>query len=214
MADLTLYTYWRSSAAYRVRIALNLKGLNAQMVPVNLLHAEQRAESFGDINPQRMVPVLLDGPHRLTQSLAILEYLDQTYPTPPLLPADPLQAARVRAIVQIIACDIHPLNVPRVTQYLTQQIGISEEQKTAWMRHWMNEGLTAVEALLSDHAGHGFCVGDSPSMADCLLVPQVYSARRFEVDMEAFPLIRRINEHCLTLPHFRQAAPEAQADAL
>lgn len=214
MADLTLYTYWRSTAAYRVRIALNLKGLNAAMVPVNLLAAEQQAEPFGDINPQRMVPVLQVGDQRLTQSLAILEYLDEAYPAPPLLPSNALQAARVRAIAQAIACDVHPLNVPRVMNYLTLQFGVSEEQKTVWMHHWIKEGMAALEALLENSAAHGFCVGETATIADCCLVPQVYNARRFKVDMEAFPVIRRINEHCLSLKAFREAAPDAQIDAV
>lgn len=212
MADLTLYTYWRSTAAYRVRIALELKGLAATMIPVNLLTGEQLEAGFSATNPQRMVPVLEDEGVRLMQSLAIIEYLEETYPTPPLIPSDPVQAAKARAIAQLIASDIHPLNVPRVTKYLAQQFGISEEQKLEWMRHWMHEGFTALEVLLAETSTHGFCIGDAPTIADCCLVPQVYSATRFGLSVDDFPNIGAVIAHCRTLSAFYRAAPDRQAD--
>lgn len=214
MADLTLYTYWRSTAAYRVRIALELKGLSATMVPVNLLQGEQLSDSFAATNPQHMVPVLEDDGVRLTQSLAILEYLEEAYPTPPLIPSNPVQAAQARAIAQLIACDIHPLNVPRVTKYLTEQYGISEEQKLDWMCHWMHEGFTALEALLTETSTQGFCVGDSPSIADCCLVPQVYNARRFGLSLTTFKKIETIAATCLGISAFSRAGPEQQTDCV
>jgi maleylacetoacetate isomerase len=212
MADLSLYTYWRSTAAYRVRIALELKGLAATVIPVNLLHGEQLAAEFGAINPQHMVPVLEDEQVRLTQSLAILEYLEEVYPTPPLIPSDPVQAAQVRAIAQLIACDIHPLNVPRVTGYLTREFGITEAQKTAWMHHWMQQGLAALESLLTQTATHDYCVGPTPTIADCCLIPQVYSARRFSVILDHYPRIRHLYDACHLLSAFVRAAPEQQPD--
>lgn len=212
MTDLTLYTYWRSTAAYRVRIALALKGLSATMIPINLLKGEHLSGAFNATNPQHMLPVLEDDGVRLTQSLGILEYLEDVYPTPPLLPSDPVQAARVRAIAQAIACDIHPLNVPRVMKYMTEQFGISEEQKTAWMQHWIREGLRAVEALLDHSSKHPLCVGSTPTIAECCLIPQVYNAKRFGVELDEFRSISKIYSHCLTLQAFQSAAPEMQVD--
>jgi maleylacetoacetate isomerase len=214
LSDLTLYTYWRSTAAYRVRIALALKGLETTMIPVNLLMGHQRADDFVQTNPQRMVPVLEAHGVRLTQSLAILDYLEAIYPSPSLLPSHPLQAARVREIAQLIACDIHPLNVPRVTTYLTEHFGMNEAQKLAWMRHWMHEGLSALESLLAASQADGFCVGQSPTIADCCLIPLLYSARRFGVPLENFTHALRVEQHCENLDGFIRAKPERQSDAV
>lgn len=215
---LTLYTYFRSSAAYRVRIALHLKGLDWQSVPIHLLKdgGQQRSTAYLARNPQGLVPALAlaDGT-TLTQSLAIMEYLDEAYPhTPALLPTDIVGRAQVRALAQTIACDIHPLNNLRVLNYLTQQLGVSDADKATWYKHWMAAGLTALEAMLvqSDATGQ-FCHGNQPTLADCCLIPQLYNARRFQCPLDAYPTLLRIESHCLTLPAFVQAAPEQQPDA-
>ena len=214
---LTLYTYFRSSAAYRVRIALSLKGLDYQSAPVHLVRdgGQQRQAAYLGKNPQGLVPALeLPDGTVLTQSLAIMEYLEEAYPQQPLLPADALGRARVRALSQAIACDIHPVNNLRVLQYLQQQLHIDDAQKNAWYRHWISEGLGAVEALLARHPATGsFCHGDTPTLADCCLVPQVFNALRFGCPLDAFPTVRRIAEHCNTLAAFAQAAPARQPDA-
>jgi maleylacetoacetate isomerase len=214
---LKLFTYFRSSAAYRVRIALNLKGLAYEAVPVHLLrdggqqhHADYRARS-----PLGNVPALeIENGDTLTQSLAIIEYVDEIYRESPLLPAAAECRARVRALSQTIACDIHPLNNLRVLRYLVKELGITEEQKDGWYRHWVNQGLAAVETLLANDCRTGdFCHGDAPTMADCCLVPQVFNARRFNCSLADLPTIRRIVDRCEQLPAFRQAAPDQQADA-
>ena len=213
---MKLYTYFRSSAAYRVRIALNLKGLDYEAVPVHLVRGggEHRQPAYLGLNPAGLVPALEDQGQVLTQSLAIIEYLEESHPQPALLPAAPLDRARVRAIAQAIACDIHPVNNLRVLQYLTRELDASEEQKNAWYRHWIGVGLQAVEAMLAGDARTGaFCHGDTPGLADCCLVPQVYNAKRFEVDLTPYPTLRRINDHCLSLPAFDLARPEKQGDA-
>lgn len=212
---LTLYTYFRSSAAYRVRIALNLKGLAYTPVPVHLLKdgGEQNQPAYRAKSPLGTVPTLECDDGVLTQSLAILEYLDETHPAPALLPADPGGRARVRAIAQTIACDIHPINNLRVLRYLVHTLGITPEQKTAWYRHWVMDGLAAVEALLADPRTGTFCHGDTPTLADCCLVPQVFNALRFDCDLSGFPTLSRIAAHCDTLDAFRAAAPGAQPDA-
>ena len=213
---MKLHTYFRSSAAYRVRIALELKGLVWQAVPVHLLRhgGEQHQPDYLAINPAGRVPTLVDDEQVLTQSLAIIEYLDETHPAVPLLPADAPGRARVRAIAQTIACDIHPLNNLAVLQYLTRELGVDDAHKTAWYRHWVESGLAVVERLLAEHPATGaFCHGDGPTVADCCLVPQVYNARRFACDLSAMPTIGRIVERCESLEAFRRAAPEAQADA-
>lgn len=210
----TLYTYFRSSAAYRVRIALALKKLPYRSVPVHLLNqgGEQRLPAYAALNPQRLVPAwqTADGAV-LAQSLAIIEYLEETHPEPPLLPADPLQRARVRAFAQHIACDIHPLNNLRVLQYLAQNEGWDEAKKQAWYAHWVHSGFAALEALLTDSSA--YCFGDTPTLADCCLIPQVYNARRFQIDLSVYPRICRIDETAARHPAFIQAAPEQQADA-
>lgn len=213
---MKLYTYFRSSAAYRVRIALNLKGLAWDAVPVHLVRdgGEQRHPAYLELNPVGLVPTLDDDGQLLTQSLAIIEYLDETHPEPGLLPADPADRARVRAIAQTIACDIHPINNLRVLQYLKREFGISDAQRDAWYRHWVEVGLAGVEQLLARDKRTGtFCHGDAPTLADCCLVPQVFNARRFGCDLSAMPTVRRIAERCATLEAFRQAAPENQPDA-
>lgn len=213
---MKLYTYFRSSAAYRVRIALNLKGLAWEAVPVHLVKdgGQHRKPDYLTLNPAGLVPALEDDGQVLTQSLAIIEYLDETHPEPPLLPADALGRARVRAIAQAIACDIHPINNLRVLQYLKRELGVSDAQKDAWYRHWCELGLAAVEAMLAGDARTGrFCHGEAPGLADCCLVPQVFNARRFGANLDAMPTILRIVEACETLDAFRLAAPGMQPDA-
>lgn len=213
---MKLHTYFRSSAAYRVRIALALKGLDYEAVPVHLVRGggEHRQPAYLGLNPAGLVPALEDQGQVLTQSLAIIEYLEEIRPQPALLPAAPLDRARVRAIAQAIACDIHPVNNLRVLQYLTREFGASEEQKNAWYRHWIGVGLQAVEAMLAGDARTGaFCHGDTPGLADCCLVPQVFNARRFDCPLDEMPTIRRIVATCEGLEAFRRAAPENQADA-
>ena len=213
---MKLHTYFRSSAAYRVRIALHLKGLDYEAVPVHLVRGggEHRQPAYLGLNPAGLVPALEDAGQVLTQSLAIVEYLEETHPQPALLPAAALDRARVRAIAQAIACDIHPVNNLRVLQYLTRELGVSEEQKNAWYRHWIGVGLRAVEAMLAGDARTGaFCHGDTPGLADCCLVPQVFNARRFGCELSAMPTVLRIADRCAGLEAFRRAAPEAQPDA-
>ncbi|MBB3232759.1 maleylacetoacetate isomerase [Halomonas stenophila] len=210
----TLYGYFRSSAAYRVRIALNLKGLAYDQAPVNLVKGEQRGDDFLDRNPQGLVPVLeTDDGQRLTQSLAICEYLEERHPDPALLPADAAGRARVRALAQLVASEIHPLNNLRVLKYLVHELEVDDTAKRAWYHHWIHEGFAALEARLTREAGTGeFCHGDTPSLADICLVPQVFNAERFDCDLSAYPTIRRIVASCRALPAFQQAAPEAQPD--
>jgi maleylacetoacetate isomerase len=212
--SLKLYTYWRSSAAYRVRIALHLKGLAFESIPVHLVKDEQHAAAFKDVNPQELIPVLRHGDRVLTQSLAIMEYLDETFPEKPLLPAVARDRQRVRAIAAMVACDIHPLGNLRVQQYLERELGATQEQREAWSRHWIGKGFEAIERVLSDSPATGeFCEGDRPTMADCCLVPQVYNARRFNLDLAPYPTIARIDAACRALDAFQAAQPERQPDA-
>jgi maleylacetoacetate isomerase len=213
---MKLYTYFRSSAAYRVRIALNLKGLKYEAVPVHLLRAggEQLQEDYRKINPSALVPTLQDERGTLSQSMAILEYLEETHPGVPLLPADPLGRARVRELCQIVACDIHPLNNLRVLRYLVKTLGLNDAAKNEWYRHWVIEGLASLEAHLARDPGTaGFCHGETPTLADCFLVPQVFNAQRFEIDLSAYPNVARINAACVRLPAFEHAHPSQQPDA-
>lgn len=213
---MRLYTYFRSTAAWRVRIALNIKGLEWQPVPIHLLRdgGEQHGEPYRALNPQGLVPLLVDGDERIAQSLAIIEYLDETHPEPPLLPRSAANRARVRALAQVIACDIHPLNNLRVQQYLAGEFGADDAAKRAWMHKWMGAGFDALERMLAGDARTGACChGDEPTLADLCLVPQVFNARRFGLDLAPFPVIARIEAHCSGLPAFRDAAPERQADA-
>jgi maleylacetoacetate isomerase len=213
---LCLHSYWRSSAAYRVRIGLNLKGLEYATAPVHLVRdgGEQHHDAFDSLNPQHLVPVLQHGQRRLRQSLAILEYVDEVWPEPPLLPATARDRARVRALAHLVACDIHPLNNLRVLQYMERDWGVPSAERDAWVRHWIVEGFRPLETLLADNPSTGtYCEGEQPGLADCCLVPQVYNARRFGVDMASFPTIARIDAACLALPAFDAARPEHQPDA-
>ncbi|MCW5620440.1 MAG: maleylacetoacetate isomerase [Burkholderiales bacterium] len=213
---MKLYTYFRSSAAYRVRIALNLKGLDYEAVPVHLVRGggEHRQPAYLGLNPAGLVPPLEDQGQVLTQSLAIIEYLEESHPQPALLPAAPLDRARVRAIAQAIACDIHPVNNLRVLQYLTRELDASEEQKNAWYRHWIGVGLQAVEAMLAGDARTGaFCHGDTPGLADCCLVPQIFNARRFDCDLSGLPRTMAVFDACMLLQAFQNAQPSACPDA-
>ena len=216
-SGLVLYGYWRSSAAYRVRIALNLKGLSWENRPVHLVRdgGEQHAPDYAAMNPQELVPTMRDGARTFTQSLAIMEYLEETHPEPPLLPGDARSRARVRALAQAVACDIHPLGNLRVLQQLRTAFGAQDEQVKAWMQHWIASGFSALEAMLArDHATGRYCHGDAPGLADACLVPQCYNARRWGVPLENYPVIRRIDAACGELDAFRTAAPELQPDAL
>jgi maleylpyruvate isomerase len=213
---MKLYSYFRSSASYRVRIALNFKGLSYEYLPVHLVRngGEQLAPAYRTVNPDGLVPVLVDGNEVITQSLAIIEYLEEVHPEPALLPRDPFARAHVRSLALQIACEIHPLNNPRVLKYLTGTFGAEEETKSAWYRHWIQRGFeTLEERLTKDHRTGEFCYGDCPTVADLFLIPQVFNARRFEIDMRGYPTIERINEHALKLAAFVAATPDHQPDA-
>lgn len=210
---MRLYTYFRSSAAFRARIALNLKGLDYEPRYVNLQKGEQRAADYLDLNAQGLVPALEDAGVLHTQSLAIIEYLEERHPEPPLLPREAVPRARVRALALAIACDIHPLNNLRVLQYLEQAMGLTRDQRFEWYRHWVAEGFAAFERMLDDPQTGTYCHGDAPTLADVALVPQVFNAQRFNCDLAPYPRIRRIHEACLALPAFERAVPANQADA-
>jgi maleylacetoacetate isomerase len=215
-SSLVLYSYWRSSAAFRVRIALNLKGLRYETRGVHLLHngGEQHAPDYVAINPQELVPALVDGDRVITQSMAIVEYLDETHPQPALLPPDAAGRARVRGLAQMVACDIHPLGNLRVLQHIGAQFDADDERKGNWMRHWISAGFQALEAMLANNAHTGrYCHGDAPGLADLCLVPQVYNARRWNMPLDDYPTIRRIDAACAELEAFQQAMPEHQPDA-
>ena len=209
MPGAVLYDYFRSSASYRVRIALNLKGIDYQQHAVSLVQGEHQAPSYRALNPQGFVPMLdIDG-HRLTQSLSIIVYLDQTHPDPPLMPPDPADGAHVRSMALTVACDIHPLNNLRVLKYLRGPLGISEEAKDEWYRHWVAEGLAALEEMARPRAGT-FLFGDSPTIADICLVPQLYNARRFSVPIDDYPTLRRADETASAHAAFAAAHPDRQ----
>lgn len=213
---MKLYNYFRSSASFRVRIALALKGLDYEYASVHLVKGggQQFAAEFKAMNPAALVPVLDDDGTVLTQSLAIIEYLDETWPQPPLLPADAAGRARARAIALAIACEIHPLNNLRVLAYLSKTLGVSGEEKNAWYRHWVEAGLATVEAMLAGDSRTGRCChGDTPTLADICLVPQIFNAQRFEARLDHVPTVMRIHEHCLTLPAFAKSVPALQPDA-
>lgn len=216
MDRLVLYTYWRSSAAYRVRIGLNLKRLAYETVPVHLLRdgGEQLAPAYRAANPQGLVPVLQHGHRLLRQSLAILEYLDEVWPEHALLPATARGRQRVRSLAQIVACDVHPLNNLRVMRYFEREWNVPQAERDTWTRHWMALGFDAFEQLLADNpATSRYCEGDVPTLADCCLVPQLYNARRFGLDLAPYPTLVRIEQACLALPEFDAARPERQPDA-
>lgn len=211
---MQLYSYFRSSAAYRVRIALNLKAVDYTIVPVHLLKngGEQHSDAYRKINFSELVPTWVDEEIRLGQSLSILEYLEERYPHPALLPSSCIERAQMRRFAQTISCDIHPLNNLRVLQYLVDEIGIDQEQKKQWYQHWVIQGFQVLEDQLTESNGL-FCFGQQPTFADCCLIPQVYNALRFDIDLTAFVKIKSIYQHCMTLPAFIQAAPEQQVDA-
>ena len=211
---MKLYDYFRSSAAYRVRIALNLKGLAPEREFVHLRKGVQRGEDYLAVNPQGLVPALVtDDGKVLTQSLAIVEYLDETVPSPPFLPRSPAERARVRSLAQAIACDIHPIDNLRVLRYLLHTVGVEEAQKDAWYKYWIDVGLEALELQLSrDPATGRFCHGDAPTLADICLVPQLANARRVDMDLSPYPTLVRIDAECRKLPAFANAAPQLQPD--
>ena len=211
---MRLYTYFRSSAAFRVRIALNLKGLSYEPRFVHLAKGEHRKPDYSSVNAQALVPTLeLDDGTRLNQSLAIVEYLEEKHPLPPLLPGDALGKARVRSLAGLIACEIHPLNNLRVLQHLKRALGQSEDQVNAWYRHWIADGLGKLEAELAAGKSGKFCHGDSPSMADCCLVPQIFNAQRYHCELAPYPTTMRAFEHCMQLEAFDRAQPSKQPDA-
>jgi len=213
---MKLYTFFRSSASYRVRIALNLKGLAYEHVPIHLRRGggEQFSPDYKSKNPQALVPTLEDGGRVLTQSLAIIEYLEERYPAPPLLPKDPAARATVRAMALAIACEIHPIQNLRVLSYLRSELRQPEAEANRWAQHWIGLGFAALEQMVLAAPQRGkFCFGDAPSLADVCLVPQVANARRFGCDLSAYPTLVGIDAHCATLPAFAQAAPENQPDA-
>jgi maleylacetoacetate isomerase/maleylpyruvate isomerase len=209
---MKLHNYFRSSAAFRVRIALNLKGLAYDSAYVHLAKGEHRSAAYGAVNPQALVPTLEDGGHPLTQSLAIIEYLEETRPQVPLLPRDPAGRARVRSLSLLIACEIHPINNLRVLQHLKRAMGQSDDQVNAWYRHWIADGLARFEADLGGGAGR-FCHGDSPTMADCCLVPQIFNAQRYQCETAAYPATMRVFAECMKLDAFVRAQPSKQPDA-
>ena len=210
---MKLYSYFRSSAAFRVRIALNLKGLSSEYLPVNLLQQEQKSKNYLDKNPQGLVPALaLDSGEVLAQSVAIIEWLEETHPQPPLLPAEPLQRARVRSMINSICCDVHPLCNMSVTNYLQEHHQADQQAIIDWYTTWMHRGFTAIEQqLAANNSTYSF--SETPCMADLFLVPQVYNARRFAIDLEPFPHLQRVVDNCRQLPAFAEAAPENQTDS-
>ena len=214
---MQLYTYFRSSATYRVRIAMNLKGLPYEPAFIHMPTGKHNEAAYGAVNPAKLVPALIDDGHLLTQSLAIIEYLDETQPAVPMLPATPLARARVRALSLLIACEIHPVNNLRVLKYLSGTLKVTEDQKNTWYRHWVEDGLAKLEAMLTTGESGAqtgkFCHGDTPGMADCCLVPQIANGQRFNCNFDHVPTVMRIWEECNKLEAFRQAAWLNQPDA-
>ncbi len=210
---LTLYSAWRATAPYRVRIGLQLKGLSYDYVPIDLIKGEQREPAYKAVNPQGLTPALdLGDGGVLTQSVAILEWLEETRPDPPILPEDPLDRQMVRTMALIIACDIHPLNNTRVGRAL-HKLGVSKEDNLAWVQRWIADGFDTLEPLVATY-GKGFAFGETPSIADCCLIPQVYSANRYELDLAPWPAIRAVNAQALAHPAFQAAHPKQQPDAV
>jgi len=209
---MTLHGYWRSSASYRVRLAANLKGLAYDQMSYDLRRGEQGAPALRRLAPLGLVPALEVDGESLTQSLAILEWLEETHPAPPLLPAGAMQRAAVRAMASTIACDIHPLNNLRVLQALRRDLGASDRAVQDWIARWIRDGFAALEIMVRDQ-GRGFCFGETPTMADCCLIPQIYNARRFHVDLTDFPTLLAVDARCARMEAFVRAAPERQPDA-
>jgi len=216
LARMKLHNYFRSSASFRVRIALELKGLSYEYLPVHLVKGEHKQDAYAAVSPSGLVPTLVtDAGERLGQSMAIIEYLDEMQPEPPLLPRDPLDRARVRALAQLIACEIHPLNNLRVLKYLVRELKVDEEAKNAWYRHWVRDGLQAFErelAQLPRQAQGRYCYGDAPTLADCCLVPQVFNGRRFDVDFSGLERTMAAFEACMQHPAFQKAQPSGCPD--
>lgn len=211
---MKLYTFFRSSAAFRVRIALNLKGLPYESIPKALAREEHRAPDYLALNPQGLVPALATDGVVLSQSLAIIEYLNERHPTPPLLPSDPIDRARVRSMALVIACEIHPLNNLRALNYLRGELGQGDDGVNTWYRHWVSEGFKGLEVMAREYSASGrYCFGDAVSIADILLVPQMFNARRFHTDLSSFPTLVAISTHLESLPAFADARPEVQPDA-
>ena len=212
---MKLYTYFRSSASYRVRIALAIKGLGHEVETVSLVKAEHLAERFRGVNPQGLVPALEDGGNVLIQSLAIMEYLDERYPAPALLPRDPLERAYVRAAAQIVACEMHPLNNLRTLKYIRQAYRLDDEGVNVWYRHWIADGFTMLERYLEREGRAGrYTLGDAVTMADCCLVPQVFNAKRYECELSPYPKVMRIFDECMKLEAFAATQPSRQPDAV
>jgi len=209
---MKLHSFFNSSTSYRVRIALAIKGLPYEYVPVDIRKLAHRTPEFIDLNPSANVPLLEDGEVRLGQSLAIIDYLDAAYPDVKLIPADPALRARVLEVSYAISCDIHPVNNLRILRYLVNDLGVSDEAKNGWYAHWIAEGLAAVERLLERHGSGPYCFGEAPSLADCCLVPQVANAMRMKCDVSAFPRVMAVYRHCEGQPAFQKAAPSAQPD--
>lgn len=207
----TLYSAWRATAPYRVRIGLGLKGLSYDYVPIDLVAGQQREPAYRAVNPQGLTPALDIGGRVLTQSLAILEWLEEAYPEPPLLPKDPLERAMVRSMADLIACDIHPLNNARVGRQL-HKMGVDQAGVLAWTQRWITDGFNALEPMIARH-GNGYAFGDQPTLADCCVIPQVYSAERNQVDLSPYPAIRGVAEHAAAHPAFAAAHPNRQPDA-
>lgn len=210
---MKLYTYFRSSAAFRVRIALNLKRLDYQPTFVHLAKGEHRKPEYAAVNPQALVPTLEEDGRLLTQSLAILEYLEETHPQPPLLPQDPIARARVRSLALLIACEIHPLNNLRTLRHLKNSLGQTEQQVNGWYRHWVADGLAKLEAELQNPGTGRFCHGQTPTIADCCLVPQIFNAKRYQCELGPYPAVMRVFDACMQLDAFVRAQPDKQPDA-
>ena len=214
--EFALYGYFRSSAAFRARIALNLKGINPELRFIHLLKegGQQHTDEYKALNPLELIPALLHNGHMITQSLAIMEYLDEIVPNPPILPKDALGRGRVREIAYVIACDIHPVNNLRLGQYMKREFNLTDEQQTRWQRHWITIGFEALEKMLGGSKDTGkFCHGDTPTIADICLVPQIFNARRVKLEIERYPALARIEAHAMTHPAFDAAQPKNQPDA-
>ena len=210
---MKLHNYFRSSSSFRVRIALALKGLDAELLSVHLLRNEQLAEAFAAIAPARLVPLLVDDEMVLAQSMAIIEYLDETHPTPSLLPGNAAARARIRALAQDMACEIHPLNNLRVLRYLVHEMKLGEDDKNRWYRHWVETGLEVVEKQLASAAVGRFCHGDTPTLADCVLVPQIHNAQRMDCRLEHVPTVMRVFDECMALAAFSSTQPSAYPES-